>query len=1232
MLWNTQLESFSSTLHFGFWEWDEVANRPIRFSGSLGSIFGLSNDELYDRCQSFVDYHQFIFKGDLAHYKREARRVFDKTGELENGHIFEYRIVLPDGDLRQVRELEIGEFDDNGNAVKTYGVIQDITEFRETADALESSEERYTYLLDQLNIGIQEEDYSYIKKVVDKLKFKGVDNIQEYLENHPLILREMVTGTSVTRVNQALVDIHEADSKEAFIAEEANLSSWWDAEWVEFYAREIDALSRDERHFEIDRIDTKLDGSHFMTRSITTIVKGHEDDWKRIITIIEDITDRKKNESDLIEAKTMAEEASQAKSEFLSSMSHELRTPLNAILGFSQLFQYDGDLTDKHKSNALEINRAGKHLLILIDEILDISRIEAGEADISIEPISLSSIISESLSWIEKLAASREVELKIDLSVLGNVLVQADSMRLKQVFLNLFTNAVKYNNKPGSVYLNLEYPGHGRIRIGICDTGQGIDESKWDDLFQPFKRLGAEFGSTEGTGIGLVITRQLVELMGGELRVESTLDVGSTFWVELNLAEIQDDEHPDLAQTSDQTSETLPTLTLANPYILIAEDNPVNRVLLESQMEILGFEVDYAENGVEALEKWKSGKYYLLLTDIRMPLMDGYELIREIRALDITGTHAVSIVAVTANAMDDDIAQCIKAGADEVISKPVELEVLGDMLKRLLPREVRKAEVELTEKVEALENESLLDLTVLHQAIGDKPETHQQLLSAFLVSLPEIANDIEDAFAWHNHTKLADAAHNLKSSSRSMGALELGEICQALELAGRDKDWPSIQETMPFFLVHIGQIETAIENVINGKPEAQRVSPLQKIEDKIELSQINSTVLVVDDDYIMHRITTTILNDLGIGNVINALSGPEALEIINQQATEIDLIICDLNMPDMDGIEFIRHLSGLKFKNSLVLASGEDIRMLRTVEKLAIELDLEIIGVIEKPISLSKLSDILDSFNRVSSECTFIQGPQCGVDELERAIDRDEFDIYFQPKVDVASRRVVGAEVLIRWFHPVKGQIRPDNFINMAEENQLIGQLTQIVCKKAVDYARRLQKNNFDLNIAINISVDSLSDLKWPDEMAELVSDAGLSSSDITLEITESRLMEHISVALDILSRLSLKRFNLSIDDFGTGYSSMEQLQRIPFTELKIDRAFVNGAAGDSSARAILESSVLLAKKLDMKIVAEGVENQEDWDLLESMGVDQVQGYYISRPLPFDEFVEWLEKWQQEHN
>jgi EAL domain-containing protein (putative c-di-GMP-specific phosphodiesterase class I) len=402
----------------------------------------------------------------------------------------------------------------------------------------------------------------------------------------------------------------------------------------------------------------------------------------------------------------------------------------------------------------------------------------------------------------------------------------------------------------------------------------------------------------------------------------------------------------------------------------------------------------------------------------------------------------------------------------------------------------------------------------------------------------------------------------------------------------------------------------------------------QVFDDNEDITQFSIKLLLVDDDYIMHRVMTVMLNDLGISGVLNAMSGPEALKILEHNVSGVDVVICDLNMPEMDGVEFIRHLAKRNYSGSLILTSGEDLRILKTVEKLAIEHDLHVLGVLEKPAIPAKLSELLDSLDQIRQEGTMMMVGPLPLAELKKAIAEGQLDTYFQPKVDIKSGQVVGVEALVRWNHPVKGLIKPNAFITLAEENGLIRDLTDQVLVKVLEYATKLKSMSmgYNLNIAINLSVDSLTDLEWPDRVSNMLENCGLEASSISFEITESRLMEHLSVALDILSRLSLKRFNLSIDDFGTGYSSMEQLQRIPFSELKIDRAFVHGVAQEASARAILESSVLLAKKLDMKVVAEGVEDQRDWDVVAEVGCDHVQGFIVSRPLPFPHLLKWLEQ------
>ena len=666
-------------------------------------------------------------------------------------------------------------------------------------------------------------------------------------------------------------------------------------------------------------------------------------------------------------------------------------------------------------------------------------------------------------------------------------------------------------------------------------------------------------------------------------------------------------------------------LLTSKPYILIAEDNPVNRQLMAAQLDLLGYSADYAENGVEALELWKSGNYRLLLTDIRMPKMGGYELIGQIRAME-SNTSVCPIIAVTANAMEGDVRKCIDIGANDVLSKPFGLDDLRQVLEKWSVEQFATETAVIIEPnaspgsvVEAI------DLSKLRESVGDKPEVHRQLLESYIKTLPKALEDIQLAFGWRNYEQLGEHAHKLKSSSLSMGATQLASFCQALELACRENKEEDVNATVPRLL----QAAEPVMVFVDAFCGDTRATIVEKMSTSIEdSSKSQLSVLLVDDDYIIHRVTTLILNDLGVKQIYSAMSGHEALTILEEMKYAIDIVICDLNMPEMDGIEFTRHLARRNYPGSLALLSGEDIRILKTVEKLAIEHDLHVLGILEKPITQIKLYQLLNLYDEAVYTGTVWRADAVSLEELSTAIKEDQLDVYFQPKVDTKTRKVLGVEGLVRWRHPENGIISPNAFIPMAEESGLIFELTLAVCRKALGYAAAWRAQGIELDIALNISVDALIDLDWPDAMAVLVEAAGLKPESVTFEITESRLMENLTIALDVVSRLSLKRFNLSIDDFGTGYSSMEQLQRIPFSELKIDRAFVHGASEDGSARAILETSVLLAKRLNMKVVAEGVETEEDWNIVAQLGCDQVQGYYIARPMSAAQFIEWLGDWQ----
>jgi PAS domain-containing protein len=377
---DSRRQALSRMLKIGIWEWDETTGKPAYYSDELANIYGVDSDEFRKVFKSAKDFEKIVHPDDLEQFRSHA----DSSQFLEVGniHSFDYRIIDGRGHTRHLREIEQGDFDDDGRLVASFGLVQDVSDAHASIEALRESEERYSSLFEQLPIGVQEEDYSAIKKVVDKLNFQGIEDLEAYFLDNPRVLREMVGQTRITNVNEALIKMHEAPSREEFLIGEADIDDWWDAQWVEYYAAEIASLAGNSLFYEAERVDSKYDETYFETRTLVTLVRGYEDTWERVITIHEDITERKQAETALIEAKNQAEKANQAKSEFLSSMSHEFRTPLNAILGFSQLFAYDRDLDEQHLANATEISRAGRHLMSLIDQVLDLERIEAGESGI----------------------------------------------------------------------------------------------------------------------------------------------------------------------------------------------------------------------------------------------------------------------------------------------------------------------------------------------------------------------------------------------------------------------------------------------------------------------------------------------------------------------------------------------------------------------------------------------------------------------------------------------------------------------------------------------------------------------------------------------------------------------------------------------------------------------------------------------------------------------------------
>lgn len=386
-------------------------------------------------------------------------------------------------------------------------------------------------------------------------------------------------------------------------------------------------------------------------------------------------------------------------------------------------------------------------------------------------------------------------------------------------------------------------------------------------------------------------------------------------------------------------------------------------------------------------------------------------------------------------------------------------------------------------------------------------------------------------------------------------------------------------------------------------------------------------VLVLDDDPFTLKLLARQLAELGVSKVEVFSSGEAALGALERDAAA-DLVLVDLNMPGMDGVEFLRHLGERGYAGSLALVSGEEVRTLEMAERLAGAHGLLVLGHLTKPVAPQTLQDLMARWRSRVPPLAVRSRETYGAQEVRRAIEQKELLNYYQPQVELATGELRGVETLVRWLHPEDGLVFPDQFIGVAEEHGLIDALTRVVLSDALAQAQRWRAGGVRLCVAVNVSMDNLERLDFADFVANEVARHGLAPSDLILEVTESRLMQDAQNALDVLTRLRLKRFSLSIDDFGTGHSSLTQLRNIPFDELKIDQSFVHGAGPDNTRGAIFEASLNIARQLGMKSVAEGVEDADDWAFLQSSGCDLAQGYFIAQPMPDSALSAWLDDWQ----
>jgi len=609
-----------------------------RVSEGYRRLLGWTEEELLSR-----PFFEFVHPDDLGTLGASIQEVAGGRTEVTNQEI---RALCKDGTYRWL----MGNYRPVLSEGLMYGMVVDVTERKRTEEALREGERRTRLILDTAYEAFVSMDAG--GRILDwNAEAERVFGWS----------REEALGRLLV---ETIVPVRYRD------AHVRGLAHYLASGEGPVLGRtiEMEALRRDSSEFPVE----------------LTISPTRVDDTVVFNAFLRDITDRRRAEEALHAARGEAERAreeaevaNRAKSEFLARMSHELRTPLNAILGFAQLLDFD-DLGDEHGESVKLILRGGRHLLQLIDEVLDVARIEQGRLSLSIEPVHLGEVVGEAIDLVRPLAASVHVQMRADMSQFDRHAL-ADRQRLRQVVMNLLSNAVKYNRDGGEVTVSCGSAPDDRVRITVADTGQGIPPEMMDRLFIPFERLGAEQTTVEGTGIGLSISKRLVELMGGEIGAESQTGLGSTFWVDLEPVEaLETAVTAAIERVTDASMESGRERT-----VLYVEDNLSNLRLVERILARRpATKLIAAMQGGMALELAREHQPDLILLDVHLPDIEGDEVLRRLREDPVT--RDIPVVTVSAEATPHKIERFLAAGAHAYLTKPLDvkhfLQVVDEIL------------------------------------------------------------------------------------------------------------------------------------------------------------------------------------------------------------------------------------------------------------------------------------------------------------------------------------------------------------------------------------------------------------------------------------------------------------------------------------------------------------------------------------------------------------------------